>query len=129
MFSLIVLLRFSESLAHVSKVSDQTKYHDETFMVRPTLLDMNPVELKYFRFVISINKSTESFNILSPKTCVQKEAKDIYIRAFNMITNKKETKRMKNIFFVIVNANSIVWHVIQNKRGITKHVKVNVNLL
>ena len=121
MLSLIVLLRFSESLAHVSKVSDQTKYHDKTFMVRPTLLDMNPVELKYFRFVISINKSTESFNILSPK--------DIYIRAFNMITNKKETKRMKNIFFVIVNANSIVWHVIQNKRGITKHVKVNVNLL
>ena len=108
MLSLIVLLRFSESLAHVSKVSDQTKYHDKTFMVRPTLLDMNPVELKYFRFVISINKSTESFNILSPKTCVQKEAKDIYIRAFNMITNKKETKRMKNIFFVIVNANSIV---------------------
>ena len=61
MFSLfIVLLRFSESLA--------TKclfLNDETCMVRPTLIDMNPVELKYYPFTISSNKCTGSCNVLS----------------------------------------------------------------
>ena len=51
MFSLfIVLLSFSESLAYVAKVSYRTKCHflnDELCMVRPTLIDINPVELKY----------------------------------------------------------------------------------
>ena len=52
----IVLLNFSESLAR-----DQTKclfLNDEPCMVRPTLFDMNPVELKYYPFPISLNKCT-----------------------------------------------------------------------
>ena len=52
----IVLLNFSESLAR-----DQTKclfLNDEPCMVRPTLFDMNPVELKYYPFTISLNKCT-----------------------------------------------------------------------
>ena len=60
MFSLfIVLLSFSESFARVAKVSDQTKClfsNDEPYMVRPTPIDMNPVELKYYPFMISLNK-------------------------------------------------------------------------
>ena len=45
MFSLfVVLLSFNESLA--------------IFMVRPTPIDMNPVELKYYPFMISLNKFT-----------------------------------------------------------------------
>ena len=51
MFSLfIVLLSFIESLAHEAKISDRTKclfLNDEPFMIRPTVIDMNPVELKY----------------------------------------------------------------------------------
>ena len=47
MFSLfIVLFSFSESLAHVVKVSDLTKClfsNDKSCMIRPTLTDMNPV--------------------------------------------------------------------------------------
>ena len=70
MFSLfIVLLRFSESLA--------TKclfLNDETCMVRPTLIDMNPVELKYYPFTISLNKCTGSCNVLS-KYVFQKKQK------------------------------------------------------
>ena len=57
MFSLfIALLCFSSSLA--------TKYlflNDETCMARPTLIDWNPVELKYYLLMISLNKCTESF--------------------------------------------------------------------
>ena len=66
MFSLfLVLLIFSSSLA--------TKYlflNDEPCMVRSTLIDMNPIELKYYPFVISIDKYTGSYNVLSPKLCV-----------------------------------------------------------
>ena len=45
-------------------------------MVRPTLADLNPVELKYYPFMISLDKSTGSFNVFSPKKYVQKETKD-----------------------------------------------------
>ena len=59
-------------------------------MVRPTLIDMHSVELKYHPFMVSLNKCTGSCNVLSPKICVPKEAKDIYVEAFNIITNKNE---------------------------------------
>ena len=78
MFSLIedtfvVLLSFSESLAR-----DQTKrlfLIDETCMVRPSLNDLNPIEFKYYRFVISLDECSRSCNVLSPKICVSKETK------------------------------------------------------
>ena len=50
------------------------------------------------------------------KICVSKETKDIYVKAFNMTTNKDEASCCK----CNVNANSIVQHVIQNKNGIIK---------
>ena len=59
----IVLLNFCESL-----VRDRTKclfLIDEKCMVRPTLIDLNPVELKYYPFMISSDKCHGSFNILS----------------------------------------------------------------
>ena len=59
---------------------------DELCMVRPTLIDLNPVELKYYPFMISLNKCTES--------CVPKETKDLNVKAFNKITNKNEAKAM-----------------------------------
>ena len=63
-------------------------------MVRPSLVDLNPVELKYFPFIISLDKCTGSCNVLSPKICVPKETKDINVKAFNMATNKNEAKAM-----------------------------------
>ena len=90
MFTLfIVFLSFSEPLA--------TKclfLNDEPCMVRATLIDMNPVELKYYPFMISLNKCTGSCNVLSPKVCVPKETKDINVKAFNMIKNKDVAKAM-----------------------------------
>ena len=66
MFSLfILLLRFSKSLAR-----DRTKrlfLNDEPRMARPTLIDMNPNELKYYPFMISLNKCNGSCDVLSPK--------------------------------------------------------------
>ena len=88
----IVLLSFNSSLAR-----DRTKclsLNGEPCMVRPSLIDLNPGELKYYPLIISLNKCTESCNVLSPKICVPKEAKDIYVKAFNMIANKNEAKTM-----------------------------------
>ena len=90
---------------------------------------MNPVELKYYPFKISLDKYSESYCVLSPKICVPKETKDMNVKAFNTITNKNEAKTMENIFHVIVNVNSIVQHVIQIKNGIIKHVNVNIKII
>ena len=57
--------------------------------------------------MISLDKCTGSCNVLCPKICVPKETKDINVKAFNMIINKKEAKTMTKIFHVIVNGNSM----------------------
>ena len=56
---------------------------------------MNPVELKYSPFMISLNKCTVSCNVLSPKICVPKEAKDTNVKSFSMLTN--EAKAMTEL--------------------------------
>ena len=91
-------------------------------MVRPILIDMNPNELKYYLIVISFNKCTRICNVLSPKISFRKETKGI------MIKNKDEAKAM-NIFRLIVNANLIVQHKIQNESGTKEHVNVNVKII
>ena len=63
-------------------------------MVRPTLTDLNPVVLKYYPFIISLNKCTGSRNVLSLTIFVLKEKEDIYVEVFNMIKNKNEAKAM-----------------------------------
>ena len=71
MFSLfIVLLCFSSSLATKCLFLNY-----EPCMVRPTLIDLNLVELKYYPFMISLNEYTGDCNILSPKICVPKKQK------------------------------------------------------
>ena len=37
---------------------------------------------------------TGSCNVLSPKIGVRNETKDIYVKAFDMIANKNEAKKM-----------------------------------
>ena len=49
-------------------------------MVRRTIIDMNPVDLKYYSFMTSLDKCTGRCNVLSPKICVPKETKDIYVK-------------------------------------------------
>ena len=60
--------------------------NDEPCKVRSTLIDTNPVELKYYPFKISLNTCIGSCNVLSPKICVPKETKDKNVKAFDMIT-------------------------------------------
>ena len=89
----IALLKFSSFLARVAKVSDRAKclsINDEPCMIRPTLITLNPVEIKYCPFMISLDKYNGSCNVLSSKIDVSKETKDINVKVFNMITNKNE---------------------------------------
>ena len=86
-----ILLSFSSSLT-----CDQTKclfLNDEPCMVRPTLIDLNSVELKYYPLMISLNKCLEVVMSYHHKY-VSKETKDINVKVFNMITNKNEAKSM-----------------------------------
>ena len=61
---------------------------DEPYMVRPTLIVLKSVELKYYPFIISLDKYSGSCNSLSPKICVPKETKDSNVKAFDMTANK-----------------------------------------
>ena len=88
MFSLfIVFFSFSKSLA--------TKFlflNDEPCMTRPTLTDMNSVELKYYPFMISLNVMGVVMSYL--QKCVFQKKQKTYVKAFNMITDKDEAKAM-----------------------------------
>ena len=71
MFNLFIVLLSFSSLA------TKCLLNDEPCMVRPTLIDMNPVELKYYSFMINLDKCSGSCNVLAPKICVLKETKGI----------------------------------------------------
>ena len=66
MLSFIVLLSFSSSLA-----KRRLSLHHEPCIARPTPIDVNPVALKYFRFMISLDKCIQKY----PKICVPKKNK------------------------------------------------------
>ena len=99
MFSLmkqvfIVLLDFDSTLAQVAKVESKClSLKDESCMARPTLINLNPVEIKYYTFMRSLDKYNESFNVLFPNMC-SKKTKDIIITVFHIITEENEAKPM-----------------------------------
>ena len=52
-------------------------------MIRPTLIDLNPVELNHYPFMFSLGKCSRSFNIadgLPTKICVPCETKDVNVK-------------------------------------------------
>ena len=102
------------SLAHVANQTKCLFLNNGPCMVRPILIDMNPDELKYHPFIISFWKCTGGCKML-------------FLQKY--VFQKKQKTNVKNICKLIVNANSIVLHVIQNKKGIIKHVNVNVNIV
>ena len=70
----IVSLSFIISLA--------TKFpslNDDPWMVRPTLIDLSPFELKYYPFIITLDKCSGTCNVLSSKICIPRKTKDINV--------------------------------------------------
>ena len=48
-------------------------------LMNHAFIDFNPVELKYYPFMISLNKCTGRCNVLSPKIYILKETKHINV--------------------------------------------------
>ena len=108
--------------------------NDDPCMISPALTDMNPVDLKYYdenscKFMITLNECTGSCIVLSPKICAPKKTKYIDAKAFNIITNKDETKAMTEHISYDCKCKFNVQHVIHNKDEIIKHVNENVKIV
>ena len=59
-------------------------------MITPSLIDLNPVELNYYPFMISLDKCNGSCNAvddLSTKIRVPSETKYENVKVFNMIAS------------------------------------------
>ena len=68
--------------------------NDKASTVILALIDINPIDLKYCPFTIKLDKCTGNCNALSAKTCVLKKKKVMNFKAFSMITNKYDAKKM-----------------------------------
>ena len=66
----VVLLIFSSFLA-----TKCLSLNDEPCTVRPTLIDLNPIELKYYPFMISLEKCTGVVMSYLQKYVFQEEQK------------------------------------------------------
>ena len=61
-----MIFRFTVLLNPLAHVADLTKclfLNDKPRMDRYTVINMNPVELKYYSFMISLNECTGCFNV------------------------------------------------------------------
>ena len=58
------------------------------------IISMNPIELKFYPFMIWLNRCAGSCNVFSPKICFPKEIKDVNVKAFNMIAKQDEAKEV-----------------------------------
>ena len=84
----IRLLNFSSFLATKCMC-----LNNEPCMIRFTLLDLNPVELKYHPFMVILDKCNAT-NDLSTKIIVPSKTKDINVKLFNIVTRINEAKTL-----------------------------------
>ena len=88
----VPLLKFTKSLG-----TKCVSLNNESCIARPTLIDLNPIELNYYPFMISPDKCNGSFNAvddLPMKICVLNKTKDENIKIFDMITRIYENKTL-----------------------------------
>ena len=123
---------FSSYLKHVIRVSDWAKcisLSDEPCIVRPTLIFLNPSELKHYLLIISLVKCNESCSVLSPKIFVSKKTKDVNVKVFNMIKNKNEAKTVTKHIWCDCKCKVISTNAIRINNRIIKYVNVNVKIV
>ena len=68
--------------------------NNEPCMVRPALIDLNPVEFNLYPFMASLDKGSRSCNAaddLCTKLRIPSETKDINIKVFKMVTSQKRS--------------------------------------
>ena len=88
----IVLLSFSGSLA-----TKCVSLSNETCVARPTLINLNPIGLKYYPFMVTPDKCNKSFYVvddLSTNICVPSKTKEVNVKIFNLIAKIHESKTL-----------------------------------
>ena len=71
--------------------------NNETCMTRATVVDLNPAELNYYSFMISLTNCNGGFNAaddLDTKACVPRKAKGISVKVFNTTTGLYDAKKL-----------------------------------
>ena len=66
-------------------------------MARPTVIDLNPVELNYYLIIIRLDKCNGTCNNvdgLSTEICVRSETKHVTVKVFNIIQRVYEAKTL-----------------------------------
>ena len=59
---------------------------------RPFLIDLNPTELKYYLYIITLDKCNGNYNTLTKildTICVLNEVENVDLNVFNLITRRK----------------------------------------
>ena len=72
--------------------------NEQTCMVRTFLIDLNHVELKFFPFIVSLDKwigTCNPGNDLSTKICIPSKKKDINAKGFDLTTAISKTKTLR----------------------------------
>ena len=66
-------------------------------MTRHAVIDLNPTDLNYYPFMISLEKCKMSCNVvdvLSTKICVPNKTKEVSVKRFSMVTRIDEAKAL-----------------------------------
>ena len=88
----IALLCFSGSLA-----TKCISLNNEPCLTRSTFIDLNPTELHYYPFMVSLDRCNGSCNTIvdpSARICVLNKTENVNLNAFNMITRINESKKL-----------------------------------
>ena len=69
--------------------------NSQTCMVRPALIDLNPDELHYYPFMISLGRcdgSCDTAEYPFGRICVPNKLENVNLKVFNMIKQKNENE-------------------------------------
>ena len=101
-------------------------------MIKPTVIDLNPVELKYYPFMISLDKCSGSYGSaddLSTEICVPSETENVNLKVFNVITNRNEAKTLVKHISCDLKSKFISTKCNSNQEWNNEHVNVSVRII
>ena len=121
------LLSFNRTL-----VAKLKSLNNENFLAISALINLNPNELHYYQFVVSLGRYNRRCNTLddpSGKIYVPNKKENVNLIAFNVITSINESKTLiKSIFHKTINVNLMVENIIQVKSGVIINTDVGAKI-
>ena len=82
--------------------------NNQPCMVKLTLTDLNPDELHYYQFIISMNRCDGSCNTAedpSGRKCVLNKTEDVNLKLFDIIKGYMNQRQLQNISYGSVDMN------------------------